>query len=153
MQAFFPLGWQHYLLGGMCIGSGIGLLFIFTGRIGGMSSLFSATWSYFVRNPFFQQGKFINTRGWRLVYALGVVLGAFAWWMMFGNGVRVTTQLPAWQLLLGGLLTGYGARLGGGCTSGHGVCGLGWLRLPSLLAVITFMTTGIITANLITRFL
>ena len=47
MQAFFPLGWQHYLLGGMCIGSGIGLLFIFTGRIGGMSSLFSATWSYF----------------------------------------------------------------------------------------------------------
>jgi uncharacterized membrane protein YedE/YeeE len=56
--------------------------------------------------------------------------------------------LPAWQLLLGGLLVGYGARLSNGCTSGHGICGLGSLQIPSLVAVLTFMATGFLTANL-----
>ena len=60
--SLFPLGWQHYLLGGLCIGGAVALLFMLTGRIGGMSSVFSSSWSYVVQRPFFQQAKFTDTR-------------------------------------------------------------------------------------------
>lgn len=149
----FPLGWQHYLLGGLLIGSGVALLFTFTGLIGGMSTVFSSSWSYLVRNPFFQQERFTGSRGWRLVYALGLVLGALAWWLLLGDGTPLHTNVPVWQLLLGGFLVGYGARRANGCTSGHGICGLGSLQWPSLLAVLTFMATAFLTANLAQRWL
>ena len=151
--SLFPLGWQHYLVGGLLIGTGAALLFLLTGRIGGMSTVFSSTWSYVVRRPFFQQERFVDSRGWRLVYALGLVLGALAWWLGFAGSVREATIVPVWQLLVGGFLVGYGARLGNGCTSGHGICGLGSLQWPSLLAVLTFMATAFLTANLMTRWL
>ena len=151
--SLFPLGWAHYLWGGLLIGAGTGLLFVLTGRIGGMSSVFSSTWSYVVRRPFFQQDRFLASRGWRLVYALGLVLGALVWWLGFAGGVTEATAVPAWQLLLGGFLVGYGARLGNGCTSGHGICGLGSFQWPSLMAVLTFMATAFLTANLAARWL
>lgn len=56
--------------------------------------------------------------------------------------------VAAWQLLAGGLLVGYGARLGDGCTSEHGMCGLGALQWPSLLAVLTCIATAFLTGNL-----
>ena len=151
--ALFPSGWQHYLLGGVFIGIGTALLFLLTGRIGGMSSVFSSTWSYVVKRPFFQQPKFLDSRGWRLVYAAGLVLGALVWWLGFAGGVREATAVPAWQLSVGGFFVGYGARLGNGCTSGHGICGLGSLQLPSLFAVLTFMATAFLTANVAARWL
>ena len=151
--SLFPLGWQHYLVGGLLIGTGAALLFLLTGRIGGMSTVFSSTWSYVVRRPFFQQERFVDSRGWRLVYALGLVLGALAWWLGFAGSVREATTVPVWQLLVGGFLVGYGARLGNGCTSGHGICGLGSLQWPSLLAVLTFMATAFLTANLMAMWL
>jgi len=151
--SLFPLGWQHYLLGGMFIGAGVALLFVLTGRIGGMSTVFSSTWSFVVRRPFFQQARLVDTRGWRLVYAAGLVLGAFVWWLGFAGGAAQTTAVPAWQMLVGGVFVGYGARLANGCTSGHGICGLGSLKWPSLLAVLTFMATAFLTANLAARWL
>ena len=87
------------------------------------------------------------------VYAAGLVLGAFVWWLGFAGGVPEATAVPVWQLLVGGFFVGYGARLGNGCTSGHGICGLGSLSLPSLLAVLTFMATAFLTANLAARWL
>ena len=149
----FPLGWQHYLLGGVLIGGGVALLFVLTGLIGGMSTVFSSSWSYLVRKPFFQATRFTESRRWRLVYALGLIVGAAIWWLGFAGGAAQATSIPAWQLLLGGLLVGYGARLGNGCTSGHGICGLGSLQWPSLLAVLTFMATAFLTANLTARWL
>ncbi|MBX9936178.1 MAG: YeeE/YedE family protein [Burkholderiaceae bacterium] len=149
----FPLGWQRYLLGGALIGAGVALLFVFTGLVGGMSSVFSSTWSFVVNRPFFQQPRFVESRGWRLVYALGLILGALVWWLVFANAAPQSTSIPVWQLLLGGFLVGYGARLGNGCTSGHGICGLGSLQWPSLLAVLTFMATAFLTANLVARWL
>ena len=151
--SLFPLGWQHYLLGGLFIGAGVALLFVLTGLVGGMSTVFSSTWSFVVRRPFFQQARFTDSRGWRLVYAVGLVLGALVWWLGFAGGAAQTTSVPVWQLLVGGFLVGYGARLGNGCTSGHGICGLGSLQWPSLLAVLTFMGTAFITANLVARWL
>ena len=149
----FPLGWQHYLLGGALIGAGVALLFVFTGLVGGMSSVFSSTWSFVVNRPFFQQARFVESRGWRLVYALGLILGALVWWLVFADAAPQSTSIPVWQLLLGGFLVGYGARLGNGCTSGHGICGLGSLQWPSLLAVLTFMGTAFLTANVVARWL
>jgi uncharacterized protein len=145
----FPLGWQHYLLGGLFIGAGVALLFVLTGLVGGMSSVFSSTWSFVSRAPYFQQARYTGSRGWRLVYAAGLVLGALVWWLAFSDGTAQTTEVPVWALLVGGFLVGYGARLGNGCTSGHGICGLGSLQWPSLLAVLTFMGTAFITANLL----
>lgn len=156
MQALasaFPLGWQHYLLGGLLVGAGTAALFVLTGRIGGMSTVFSSTWSYVVRLPFFQRPRFVGSRGWRLVYALGLILGAMLWWLGLAGGQQQATTVPAWQLLVGGFFVGYGARLGNGCTSGHGICGLGSLQWPSLMAVLTFMATAFLTANLAARFL
>jgi uncharacterized membrane protein YedE/YeeE len=148
LSTLFPLGWQHYLLGGLLIGAGTALLFVLTGRIGGMSTVFSSTWSFVVQRPFFQQVRFVSSRNWRLVYAAGLILGALLWWQGFADGASQSTGVPVWQLLLGGFFVGYGARLGNGCTSGHGICGLGSLQWPSLLAVLTFMATAFVTANL-----
>jgi uncharacterized membrane protein YedE/YeeE len=118
------------------------------GWVGGMSTVFSSSWSYVLKRPFFQQGRLTDTRAWRLIYALGVVLGAIVWRVFLSDGSAQTTSVPTWQLLVGGFLVGYGARLGDGCTSGHGICGLGALQLPSLGAVLTFMATAFVTANL-----
>lgn len=147
LTSLFPFGWQHYLLGGLLIGLGVALLYLFTGRVGGMSSVFSSTWSYVVQRSYFQQERYTGTRQWRLVYAAGLVLGAAVWWLGWGQGSVQGTGLPAWQLAAGGFLVGFGARLGNGCTSGHGICGLGSLQVPSLLAVLTFMATAFLTAN------
>ncbi len=87
------------------------------------------------------------------MYAAGLVLGALVWWLGFGGGVPETTAVPVWQLVAGGFLVGYGARLGNGCTSGHGICGLGSMQWPSLLAVLTFMATAFLTANLTARWM
>jgi uncharacterized membrane protein YedE/YeeE len=147
----FPFGWSHYLLGGLCIGLGVTVLYALTGLVGGMSSVYSSTWSFIVQRPFFQQARLVDSRVWRLAYAAGLIVGAAAWWLVFGDGTRVAVSIPTWQLFVGGLLVGYGARLSRGCTSGHGICGLASLRLPSLLAVVTFMAMAMLTANLTMR--
>ena len=153
IHTLFPLGWQHYLLGGLTIGTGVALLYLFNGWVGGMSSVFSSSWSFVLKRSFFQQDRFLNSRQWRLVYAAGLVLGALVWWLGFAGGVPEATAVPVWQLLVGGFFVGYGARLGNGCTSGHGICGLGSLSLPSLLAVLTFMATAFLSANVAARWL
>ena len=150
LETLFPLGWQHYLLGGLIIGTGVALLYLFNGWVGGMSTVFSSTWSYVFKRPFLQQERFLTSRQWRLVYAAGVVLGALVWRFALASGEAQHSSVPHWQLLLGGFFAGYGARLGNGCTSGHGICGLGSLQLPSLGAVLTFMGTAFVTANLMT---
>jgi uncharacterized membrane protein YedE/YeeE len=149
IDTLFPFGWQHYLLGGLTIGAGVALLYLFNGWVGGMSTVFSSTWSFVSRRSFFQQAHLVDSRQWRLVYAAGVVLGALVWRFALNDGQAQSTSVPVWQLLLGGFLVGYGARLGNGCTSGHGICGLGALQLPSLGAVLTFMATAFLTANLL----
>lgn len=145
--SIFPMGWGHYLAGGLLLGIGVGLLYILTGWIGGMSTVFSSSWSYVSSRPFFQQSRLVDTRSWRLVLAAGLVVGAAIWWLTLGPKGGLQTSIPQWQLGVGGLLVGFGARMSNGCTSGHGICGLGSLQWPSLVAVLTFMATGFVTAN------
>lgn len=150
-MTLFPNGWTHYLIGGLLIGGGVSLLFVFTGLIGGMSSVYSSTWSYVVRRPFFQQPRLVHSRAWRLAYAAGLVIGAAVWWFTVGDGARVAVDVSPTRLLVGGVLVGYGTRLSRGCTSGHGICGLASLNRPSLLAVVTFMATAFVAANVLAR--
>jgi hypothetical protein len=60
IDTLFPLGWQHYLLGGLTIGSGVALLYLFNGWVGGMSTVFSSIWSFWYKSRFFQQERFLN---------------------------------------------------------------------------------------------
>ncbi len=150
VAALFPLGWSHYLAGGLLIGGGVALAYLLSGRVAGMSTVFSSSWSWLLpRLAFFQQPRLLQSRLWRLTFALGLVLGAWLWWRWLGPEQPLSTGLPLWQLGLGGLLVGYGARLSNGCTSGHGICGLASLQLPSLAAVLTFMFSGFVTAHLV----
>jgi uncharacterized membrane protein YedE/YeeE len=146
-DSLFPNGAWHYLLGGLLIGGGIAFLFLTTGLVGGASSVFTTTCSFFHRHPFFQQPKFLDARAWRLCYAAGMVLGAL--FVTLLCGVTAPTAVPWWLLLLGGFVAGFGARLANGCTSGHGVCGLASLQLPSLVAVLTFLATAFLAANVV----
>ena len=147
MTELFPTGWAHYLNGGLLIGAGVSLMFVLLGRVVGMSTVFSSTWSFLTRRAFFQQSELTDSRVWRLVCALGLVAGAALWWWMLGPEGAATTEITPLRLAIGGVLVGFGARLSNGCTSGHGICGLSSLSRPSLAAVLLFIVVAIITAN------
>ncbi len=148
IDQWFPLGMEHYIVGGLLIGFAVSLLFVVTGLVGGMSSIYSSTLSYVSKVPFFSQKSLWESRKWRIVYALGLVVGAALWLAVPGNS-SVVTSVSWWQLGLGGFIAGFGARLGDGCTSGHGICGVALLKMPSFLAVVTFLTLAIVTAQLV----
>ena len=148
LEALFPNGISSYLVGGLLIGAGVGLLFVATGLIGGMSTMFSAVWSFVSGAPHFLQARYVGSRAWRLVLAAGLIAGAALW--TFGSGRTIEpTTIPVAQLAIGGFIAGFGARMANGCTSGHGICGLGSLQASSLAAVVAFMATAIATAHLV----
>lgn len=143
----FPQGMAHYLAGGLLIGAAVGLLYLLTGLVGGMSTVFTSTWSWVSQAAYFQESRFRDSRRWRLVYAAGLILGGALYVIVDGESFQ--TGISPWRLLLGGFLIGFGARLGNGCTAGHGICGLASLQGPSLAAVLVFMTTAIGIAHLL----
>lgn len=149
LSQFFPFGLERYLVGGIFIGLGVALLFATTGRMGGISTFFSAAWSYGLKLGYFQRPEIREGRNWRLIYTLGLVLGGSVY-LALGLPLEAT-QLPLWKLIVGGLLVGFGARLGGGCTSGHGICGMASLHPGSIAIVCTFLATAILTASLLAR--
>jgi len=126
------------------------LLFVSTGLIGGMSTVFTTIWSFFSSAPYFNEPRFVSSRNWRLVYAAGIVLGAVLW--LAATGEPFVTSVACWQLAVGGFLAGFGARLSNGCTAGHGICGMASLQPASILAVCTFLATAMATAHLVKAF-
>jgi len=148
LEALFPAGMAHYIIGGLFIGAGVSFLYIATGLVGGMSSLYSAVWSYCSNIAFFQKDSHVKSRQWRLVYAAGLILGAFIWQALPGSEMPITT-VSTEQLLLGGFIAGFGARYGNGCTSGHGICGMAAFSMTSILAVIAFLGAGMVTAQFV----
>ena len=150
IEALFPNGWVHYLAGGLLLGAGMSLLFASTGLIGGMSTVFTSVWSFFSRAPYFQEARFLGSRAWRLVYAGGLIAGAAIW--LFAMGSPFVTGVPLWQLALGGFIAGFGARLSNGCTAGHGICGMASLQPASILSVLVFLATAMITARVVAAF-
>jgi hypothetical protein len=124
------------LAGGVLIGTGASLLLALNGRIAGISNIAGAL-------PFSRGAE----RAWRLVFLLGLVAGVAAVYALAATPATppLRPAFPLPLLALAGILVGYGTALGSGCTSGHGVCGLGRLSPRSLVATTTFLLSGIAT--------
>lgn len=121
------------LLGGLLIGASAAIMLLGNGRIAGISGLGARALGIADAGaPRAMAGAFI----------IGLPLGAALVALMLGG---VETRYPAatWQIVGGGLLVGYGTRLGSGCTSGHGVCGVARLSPRSIAATLIFMGSGI----------
>lgn len=122
--------WLLSLVGGALIGLSAVLLLAMLGRVAGISGI---------------AGGLITgatDRGWRMAFVLGLVLAPGALWLLTGRSGIGLPQVPLPWMLLAGLLVGIGTRLGSGCTSGHGVCGVARLSRRSVLATLVFMATG-----------
>src|SRR5882762_11271543 len=125
MENFTPLS---AAIGGGLIGLSAVLLMLLTGRIAGISGIFGGLLDF---------GN--DDKGWRIAFIAGLILAPIiAGWI--GHGMA-PPKLPAnWVIITAaGLLVGFGTRLGGGCTSGHGICGIGRLSMRSIAATVVFM--------------
>ena len=138
MENFTPLS---ALAGGALIGLAALLLLALNGRIAGVSGIINGA----IESPG-------HDRSWRLAFILGLVAGAGLYLLANPQGVVTRSGFPVGWLITAGLLVGFGTRLGSGCTSGHGVCGLGRLSARSLAATLTFMAFGVL-ATAVTRHL
>ncbi|WP_174182921.1 YeeE/YedE family protein [Halococcoides cellulosivorans] len=148
MLELFPNGVVHYAAGGVLIGVGVSLIYLLTGIAAGASSVLESTLTYVSSLDRLNRPSMVESRGWRLVFSAGLVLGAAAYTVLAGEGIW-TTEVPIWRLLGGGVLVGVGTRLGKGCTSGHGICGIGSVAGTSLANVATFLGVAILVAHLI----
>jgi len=119
------------LIGGAMLGAAASALVVLSGRVAGISGI--------VAGGFRARGIEL---GWRLAFVLGLVLGPLVVALVTGAPVVVRAPASATGLVLAGLLVGFGARLGGGCTSGHGVCGIARLSPRSLIATAVFVVAG-----------
>jgi hypothetical protein len=144
----FPNGISRYLVGGLFVGLGVAAIYLGTGIIAGASTFLESTLSYVSGVQRFNRRKYLTSRNWRVVFTLGIVAGAGVYAAAFQGGIW-TTQVSAWRLFFGGTLVGVGTRLGKGCTSGHGVCGVGSASKTSITGVATFMLVAIGTAQLV----
>lgn len=133
MENFTPL---QGLIGGLTIGLAATMLLWLNGRIAGVSGIFNGLLNS--RRP--------GDRAWRLLFITGMILGGVVHqFFILDQPSYQPMNAPAWVLLGGGLIVGYGTSLGSGCASGHGVCGVGRLSLRSLVAVPIFVSAGIVT--------
>ena len=129
------------LVGGVLIGIAVSILLLFNGKVLGVSGIL---------------GELLNCRlsknNWRLFFVTGLFISPFIY--------NIFYQLPTIEMtsnnlliIVGGLLVGLGSRLGSGCTSGHGVCGVARLSVRSLIATMTFIFFGFVTVYVIQKLL
>jgi uncharacterized protein len=123
--------WIAPLGGGLLIGAASVGLLLLNGRIAGISGIIGG-----LLNP--SRGDF----GWRVAFFGGLVAGGIALLFFHPGAFPDAASQPLPVLALAGALVGFGARLGSGCTSGHGVCGISRLSPRSLVATATFMSAG-----------
>ena len=145
----FPIGIEPYLIGGILIGFGVSVIYIITGLHATQSSFFTTTLSWISKRNHFRKEKNMKEREWRLIFAIGLLVGAFTYTLTLSPTGFWTTSVQLWRLAIGGLLVGFGTRLSQGCTSGHGISGLASLSTTSLYAVMVFMAVAIVTAKLV----
>jgi uncharacterized membrane protein YedE/YeeE len=148
LSEFFPRGVVPYLVGGLLVGLGAAVIYLATGIIAGASTFLESTLSYVSDVPRFNRFSYVRSRGWQVVFTAGIISGAAVYAVLF-QGELWTTEVQWWRLLGGGFLVGVGTRLGKGCTSGHGVCGVGSLSNTSLVNVATFLAIAVGTAQLV----
>jgi len=128
---------QSAFLGGIIIGLAVIIFFIGNGRLAGVSGI--------VNNTLVSK----QNRTDNFLFIVGLVLGPifYAFFTKINIPFLITSSLPI--IISAGLLVGIGTKIGSGCTSGHGICGISLLSLRSIIATIIFMITAIITVRLI----
>lgn len=145
----FPNGIAIYLGGGLLIGAATALIYLGTGIRAGASTFLESTLTYVPRlGGLARFQAYVGERDWRLVFTLGIVSGAVVYALLFQSGAWIT-DVQWWRLGFGGVLVGVGTRLGKGCTSGHGICGLGSLSTTSLVNVAIFVLVAMGVAQLV----
>ena len=128
------------LIGGMLIGLAALLLLLLNGRVAGISGIAGGLLATNPKPP-------RSEVAWRVLFLVGLAFGAAAYNLFAPVAIRF--DVPLGVLALGGLLVGFGTRLGNGCTSGHGVCGIGRLSQRSMVATAIFVATAMLTVFLV----
>ena len=124
-------------IGGVLIGLSAVLLMLFTGRVAGISGILAGCFS-------FDRGD----KGWRVAFVAGLILAPLIS-AALGHAVQPPDMPASWPtIVMAGLLVGFGTRLGGGCTSGHGICGVARLSARSIAATAIFMAAAIVVVAL-----
>lgn len=137
-MADFPVAWQAGLQGGLLIGLAAALLFGLTGRIAGISGLLAGALR--VGAPEAPLAR---------AFVAGLLVAGVIAAVVMGPAPGMLPGIGLPTLIVAGLLVGFGTRLGNGCTSGHGVCGISRLSWRSLVATMTFMTAGFVTVYVV----
>ena len=120
------------LIGGMLIGTAAVILYWFNGRIMGVSGIASRLLN-----------KPNQDYWWRLAFIFGLILGGVVYQIKYPVTVVINASMV--DLIIAGLLVGFGTVMGNGCTSGHGICGMARLSKRSIIATIVFMAAGVLT--------
>ena len=134
------INWDNFspisaLIGGVLIGLSVVLLALFKGRIAGISGILGALMQ-FKNTP---KDHYL----WRILFILGLLLSSFLYSLILPLP-KIQINNSVQSLVLAGLMVGLGTRMGSGCTSGHGICGLGRLSIRSMIATLSFMIAGFI---------
>ena len=135
MEHFTPVS---AAIGGALIGISAVLLWIANGRIAGISGIVGGLWK--------PRSDDIT---WRVAFIAGLIAAPLVYAWATGSLPRISVSVPPLIVIAGGLLVGFGTRLGGGCTNGHGVCGLARLSPRSIVATALFMATAVVTSFLL----
>lgn len=140
MENFTP---YTSLAGGILIGISASILMLLNGRIAGISGIVSGIFN----------GSSLHEKLWRLAFVVGLIGGAFVYANYYPVNIEPREHMTTALLVVGGLIVGFGTAMGGGCTSGHGVCGMSRFSLRSITATMTFLISGIATVYLVKTFL
>ena len=119
-------------LGGLLIGLGVIIFFISTGRLAGVSGI--------AFNVISNNKRFTN-----ILFLIGLIIGPVVYKLLISNNIPFLINNSYFIIIIGGLLVGLGTKIGSGCTSGHGICGISRFSIRSILATILFIFSGIIT--------
>ncbi len=119
--------------GGLIIGLAVVVFFLLNGRLVGISGIASNALTE-------KENKFDN-----LLFLLGLIIAPFIYSLFSNGGINISISNSYILMIAAGLLVGIGTRISGGCTSGHGISGIGRFSLRSIIATITFMIVGILT--------
>jgi uncharacterized membrane protein YedE/YeeE len=129
------------LVGGALIGIAISILLLFNGKVLGVSGILGE----FLNHP-------LSKNNWRLFFVTGLLVSPFIY-NIFYQFPTIEMTSNNLVIVFGGLLVGFGSRLGSGCTSGHGVCGVARLSVRSLIATTTFILFGVLTVYVMQKVL
>lgn len=125
---------QNPLIGGIIIGVASTMMLAFNGKITGISGIIGGALKKITKDDY-----------WRIAFILGLIFGAFVLYVISPHLFQYEFKNSYLEMIMAGVLVGYGTRLGSGCTSGHGVCGLPRFSARSLTATLTFMAVAVIT--------